>query len=94
MKLDPLEIEVMARCWGEFWKTILGPQQLREDAMHPKGCTMLTCQHTWDDRCKTKWQEMWQWEDYVLRHYRAPQISGRNLEQSIGLVLVLLGFWK
>jgi hypothetical protein len=73
----------MEKCWGDFYKMVLGPQQLREDEMHPKDCSMTTCQHPWDDRCKTKYQEMWQWEDFVLRHYRAPPKGGK-LEEELG----------
>lgn len=80
-ELDPVEIELMHRVWADFYKTILGPQQLREESFHPTDCTMFTCQHHWDDRCKTKWQEMWQWDDYMLQHYKPPQVKGRGLEQ-------------
>lgn len=76
----------MERCWGDFWKTILGPQRYYEDSIHPAGCTMTTCRHTdWDDRCRTAAQEMWQWEDYVLRHYKPPQLAGRSLAESLGM---------
>lgn len=83
----------MTRCGADFYKTVLGPQQAWEDSIHPEGCTMSNCSHPWDDRCKTKYQEMWQWEDFVLRHYKAPAL-GRTLEAEIGLVLALLMFWK
>ncbi len=80
--LDPAEIIAMEKCWGEFWKTVLGPTQAFEESIHPEGCTMFTCKHPWDDRCKTKSQEMWQWEDFVLRHYKSPQVAGRKLAET------------
>lgn len=94
VELNPLEVNAMERCWADFYKTILGPQRLYEDSIHPTDCSMTTCKHPWDNRCKTRAQEMWQWEDFAYRHYKAPQVAGQNLEQAIGLVLALLMFWK
>lgn len=80
------ELSAMNKVWLDFYTKILYPQQIAEDALHPTDCTMMSCKHPWDERCKTKWQEMWQWEDYALQHYKTPAVPGRNLEQAIGLV--------
>lgn len=84
----------MDRCWGAFWKDILGPQQLWEESIHPKGCTMFDCKHPWDKRCKTKSQEMWQWEDYVMRHYKAPAKGGKLEAELAAILLMVLTFFK
>lgn len=75
--------EAMHALWLDFFTTVLYRQQLMEDELHPKGCTMFTCEHPWDERCKTKWQEMWQWEDYVWMHYKAPA-QAKTLEVELG----------
>lgn len=94
---EPEEIQAMERCWADFWKSILGPQQVHEDSLHPEmccegiegkephPCSMLHCHHPLDDRCKTAWREMWQWEDFAIRHYKAPQIAGKGLAETLGL---------
>jgi len=95
IELDVKETEAMERCWADFYKTILGPQQAWEETLHPAGCTMFTCYHPWDKRCKTKAQEMWQWEDYVLTNYKPPQIDRRGVAESLmAAALVLITVWK
>lgn len=78
--LEPAQVEAMQRCWNDFYKTVLGPQQVREDRLHPAACSMFECKHPWDDRFKKKYEEMWQWEDFVIRHYRAPQLKNSGVE--------------
>lgn len=89
--LAPEEIEAMQRCWAEFYTTVLGPQQAWEETLHPTDCSMFSCRHPWDERCKTKYQEMWQWDTYALAHYRAPQVAGRGLTQILATAFVMLG---
>lgn len=55
------------------------------DPLHPEGCTMFSCRHPWNDQCKTKAQEMWQWEDFVLQFYRPPA-QGKTVAAELGLV--------
>lgn len=81
--LAPVEIDAMYKVWADFYKTVLGPQQAFEETLHPEGCTMFTCKHEWDDRCKKRYEEMWQWDGYSLAHYKPPQIAGRGMEQMI-----------
>jgi hypothetical protein len=90
ISLEPSQMEAMQRCWNDFYKSILGPQQAHEDNLHPKGCTMFTCRHPWDNRCKTKYQEMWQWEDYALNHYKPPQTKTSGVEAILSSVVVAL----
>lgn len=75
----------MERCWGEFYKTILGPLIFKEDAMHPErccegkdehACTMFTCHHEPDPRIVPEAKRMQLWDDFAVRHYRAPQVGG------------------
>lgn len=90
----------MEKCWGDFWKNKLGPQQVYEDSLHPEmccvgtenehHCSMFACHHPWDDRCKTKAQEMWQWEDWVLRHYKAPARGGALAAELAGILLAVI----
>jgi hypothetical protein len=79
------EIHAMNSLWLDFYTKILYPQQQSEEALHPAGCTMFTCTHPWDDRCKTKAQEMWQWEDYAIARYHGPA-PAHSLDAQIGLV--------
>lgn len=78
------EIHAMESCWALFYKTVLGPQQAYEDSIHPEGCTMFTCTHPWDDRCKTKAQEMAQWDAFVMSHYKTPAQRSGTLEEAFG----------
>lgn len=56
---------------------------------------MVNCHHPWDDRCKTKYQEMWQWDDFVLTNYKAPQVSGRGVGAGIMAgILMLVGLLR
>lgn len=104
-ELDAAEIEAMYRVWADFYKTILGPQQDREEKTHPltccvgtdkeHPCSMFNCHHPFDHKnCKTRAEEMWQWDEYAERNYRPPQVQGRGLEQILAGVVMLFGFWK
>lgn len=73
----------MESLWLDFYTKILYPQQQAEDNLHPVGCAMTNCRHPWDTRCKTATQEMWQWEDHVLRYYRPPQVQDRSIAASL-----------
>lgn len=73
----------MKSLWVEFYKTILGPQQAYEETLHPDKCWMFACLHPWDPRCKTRAQEMHQWEDFALVTYRPPQFAGRSLGEAL-----------
>lgn len=85
-KVTSEAIESMNSLWAKFYSEILYPQQQAEDLLHPEiccvgtkaehPCSMFKCHHRWDDRCKTAYQEMWQWEDYVLQHYKEPPKPG------------------
>lgn len=100
-QVDPLEIEAMNKLWLHFFAQILYPQQQAEEKLHPDTCcvgtekehpcSMVNCHHPWDSRCKTKAQEMWQWEDYVLENYKPPQVQGRGVEAGImAMILVFI----
>lgn len=93
-EVAPEEIDAMDKLWLEFYSKTLYPQQQAEEKIHSTGCTMTTCHHPFDDRCKTKAQEMWQWEDFVIRHYEPPQVHGRGVTASImASVLLLVSVW-
>lgn len=70
----------MQRAWADFYTSVLGPQQAWEDSIHPKGCKLFKCKHPWDKRCKTKAEEMWQWDEFSLSNYKQPLIQGRGLD--------------
>lgn len=71
---------------GEFYKTVLGPTQKYEDSIHPEGCTLMTCPHEWSSKCKTKPEEMWQWEDFQMGryNYQAPAENGKSIYEQLG----------
>lgn len=77
------EVLAMANLWTEFSQKILWKQQQIEEGYHPPKCTMFACYHPWDSRCKTKYQEMWQWEAYAILNYKKPANTG-NLQEQLG----------
>lgn len=72
----------MDRCWGEFYKSVLGPLVVQEDAFHPEGCTMFTCKHEPDPRVSPEAHKMQLWDAFAVRHYKAPQIGG-SIERAL-----------
>jgi hypothetical protein len=92
--LEIAEIFQMERCRADFYKTLLGPQQYYEQSIHPAFGSKYRIdldahRPPWDDRCKTMAQEMWQWEDYALRHYKPPA-KGKSLAGDLGMTAVLM----
>ena len=81
--VSKIEVDSMNALWLDFYCKILYPQQQAEEKLHPAGCTMFTCHHDWDIRCRTKAHEMWQWDDYARAHYSTPVMSG-TLDQALG----------
>lgn len=93
-ELDEVEVSAMNKLWLDFYTKILYPQQQAEELLHPADCSMMSCKHPWDDRCKTKAQEMWQWDDFQLINYKPPQVQSRGLEQILAGVLLLFSVFK
>lgn len=89
--LSEAEVKAMDKLWLEFFTAILYPQQQAEEAFHPSGCTMSTCYHPWDPRCKTKAQEMQQWDDYARTSYKAPATGGK-LDAVLGCLMAIAVF--
>lgn len=89
---DPLEVSEMERCWGEFYKTVLGPLVTGEDNIHPErccegtekehSCSMFACHHERDPRVSSEASKMQLWDEFAARHYRAPQVGG-SVEASL-----------
>lgn len=95
-KVHEAEKEAMQLCWNEFYKTVLGPLEVKEDKLHPAiccagsekehPCEIFNCHHAWVDGVSTQSRKMWRWEEFVRDNYRPPQIEGQSLDKTFGLV--------
>ncbi len=72
----------MERCWGDFYKLVLGPLAKLEDSYHPSGCSMFQCRHDQDKRIRSEAEKMQMWDDFVFHNYKAPQVGG-SIEASL-----------
>ncbi len=77
LKAKPLseeQTDEMERLWFAFERNFLWPQQRRENALHPEGCTMFTCRHPPAQGVRSKLEEIYQWEDFSRMNF------GTNVE--------------
>ncbi len=89
---DPAELAEMERCWIEFYKTVLGPLHSKEDRYHPEKCcvdtekehfcSMAYCHHERDPRLTSEAKKMRLWDEFAIRHYKAPALGG-SIEASL-----------
>lgn len=89
---DPLEVAEMERVWADFYKLVWGPLEKAEDDIHPQmccvgsdkehACSMMSCHHARDPRITSQSEKMQKWDEFMLRHYRPPQIGG-TIEASL-----------
>lgn len=93
-KVHEDEKAAMILCYNDYYKTVLGPLLVREDALHPRrccegtdrehDCAMFACHHQELPGVSTQAEKMWAWEDYVLNHYERPKIATNSLEKDLG----------
>ena len=82
--IRPEQEQQMRKLWDQFCREVLWPRQKWEDSLHPKGCTMTTCNHPPNKQVRTASQEIHDWEDFALRLYRDPDIQAAGLEAAFG----------
>lgn len=107
-KVHESEKEAMQMCWNEFYKMVLGPLEVKEDKLHPilccsgtekkHKCMIFNCHHPWIEGVSSQARKMWRWEEYSRIHYKPPQIEGKSLDKTFGmvgsLILMCSGIFK
>lgn len=94
-KVHEDEKNAMQTCWNEFYKTVLGPLEVKEDKLHPKKCcagterehecSMFNCHHPWIEGVSSQARKLWRWEEFVRERYRPPQVEGYSLDKTFGI---------
>lgn len=69
------DTDKMEILWKAFERNFLWPQQRRDDALHPTGCTMFSCRHPPTPGVHSKLDEIYQWEDFARINF------GSNVEE-------------
>jgi hypothetical protein len=81
--ISELQNSAMELIWADFYKSVLGPAQTRENEAHPGNCTMFSCYHKRVEGVKTAAQEMHEWEDYAMRRYKAPAEPYKSIAEQL-----------